>query len=206
MIILDHTQGSPEWYAARRGLPTASEFARIITPKTGRLSAGADAYIAELIDEARRPDQQPTFAGNRHTERGHAIEPEALDWYRFAMDADVRKCGLILNDSRTAGASPDGLAYVNGEPSHGIEIKAPEGKKFVLWRMQGGLPDEHKVQVHGGMVITGADRWDFVAYCDGYAPHLITVERDGYTDLVAEALRQFCKRLAEVSAEIQETT
>lgn len=204
MIILTHEQNSPEWYAARRGLPTASEFSRIITPKTGKLSSGADAYIAELIDEARRPDQQPTFAGNRHTERGREIEPEALNWYRFAMDADVRECGLILNDARTAGASPDGLVYVSGELDRGIEVKAPEGKKFVLWRMQGGLPDEHKAQVHGGMVITGLERWDFLAYCDGYEPYLITVERDGYTELVAQAIDQFCTRLADVAASIPE--
>jgi hypothetical protein len=94
--------------------------------------------------------------------------------------------------------------YVSGELDRGIEVKAPEGKKFVLWRMQGGLPDEHKAQVHGGMVITGLRRWDFLAYCDGYEPYLITVERDDYTELVAQAIDQFCARLADVAASIPE--
>ena len=37
MIVLDHDQGSIEWIEARLGIPTASEFSRIITP-TGKLS------------------------------------------------------------------------------------------------------------------------------------------------------------------------
>ena len=38
MIILDVEQGSRAWIEARLGIPTASEFSRIVTPG-GKLSA-----------------------------------------------------------------------------------------------------------------------------------------------------------------------
>jgi hypothetical protein len=42
MITHDVTQGSPEWLEARLGIPTASEFDKIITP-TGKPSTQYEA-------------------------------------------------------------------------------------------------------------------------------------------------------------------
>ena len=51
MIRLDVEQGYAEWVAARLGIPTASCFDKIITPKTMKPSASADKYAWELIAE-----------------------------------------------------------------------------------------------------------------------------------------------------------
>ena len=51
MIILPVTQGSEQWKEARLGIPTASRFGSIITPKTMKPSSQADGYIAELVAE-----------------------------------------------------------------------------------------------------------------------------------------------------------
>ena len=48
MIELPCQQGSVEWFEARLGIPTASEFSRIVTP-TGKLSASRHAYMGELL-------------------------------------------------------------------------------------------------------------------------------------------------------------
>ena len=45
MIVLDCEQGSRAWEEARLGIPTASCFARIVTPG-GKLSSQRDGYQA----------------------------------------------------------------------------------------------------------------------------------------------------------------
>jgi hypothetical protein len=57
--------------------------------------------------------------------------------------------------------------------------------------MAGGLPDDHKQQVHGAMAVTGLRRWDFFSYFPGLQPFHITVLRDAYTDKLAASLDQF---------------
>ena len=50
MRVIDCKQSSPEWYQARAGIPTASEFGRLLTPKKLQFSkAGARSYACELI-------------------------------------------------------------------------------------------------------------------------------------------------------------
>lgn len=200
MRLHDIEQGSSEWFDLRAGLPTASEFSRIVTA-TGKPSASADAYIAELIDEIVRPlstrsqeEQAAQFSGNRHTERGHDLEPKARKWFEFVHGVTLEAGGFVTNDDGTAGCSPDALIREAGSLAAGAEVKAPEGKKHVLWMMDGGLPDEHKQQVHGSMAVTGLDMWWFISYCPGYKPFAVRVDRDSYTDLMATQLAAFAER------------
>lgn len=201
MLLHDVEQGSLEWFALRAGVATASEFSRIVTA-SGKQSASADAYIAELIDEIARPmasrsqeEQATVFSGNRHTERGHLLEPKAKAWLEFVLGKEFLPGGFITSDDGLLGCSPD--ARLDGE---GCEFKAPEGKKHVLWMMGGGLPDEHKQQVHGSMVVTGERRWNFLSYCPGYAPFHVVVEWDSYTDAMAKILDEFNKKHAAARA------
>ena len=55
MRVIDCEQGTEGWFAARLGIPTASEFSDIITPAKGDYSASAPKYIARLIDDIVRP-------------------------------------------------------------------------------------------------------------------------------------------------------
>lgn len=210
MRIIDCQQGSAEWFAARMGVPTASNFDRLIT-KSGKPSTSADDYIAELIDEAVRPldlreveEQEAQFRGNRHTDRGHALEPKARNYYRFLTGSIVTECGFVLADDGLAGCSPDSLVDPETLWSGGLEIKAPEGKKHVRWMMDGILPDEHKAQVHGSLIVTGADFWDFLSYCPGYKPFLIRTVPDSYTALLAAELRKFTDKLAATKTQFVE--
>lgn len=187
MIVLDFDQKSDAWYQARRGLPTASEFGNIITPKKGEYATAADTYINCLIDELVRPQAAESFGGNKHTLRGEALEPEARELYAFEFDCEPRQVGLVTNDEGTLGCSPDSLLGKDG----GLEIKAPDGPTFVKWVRGGGLPDEHKAQVHGSLIITGRDYWDFLAYCPGYKRFLVRVTPDPFTDKLRGHLDRF---------------
>lgn len=191
MIYIDCEQGEEEWLAHRRGIPTASETGRIITPKTGALAAGVTRYIAELIAETVVPDD--SFTGNKWTERGHELEPEARDFYRLITGNKVTETGIVLLDDRSAGASPDGLVNDDGL----LEIKCPAPKTHCFWMMPDPpeLPDEHKVQCHAEMFVTER-RWiDFLSYCPGFKHLLVRVEWDSYTDKVGAALAEFTQRL-----------
>lgn len=194
MIYTESTnpQGSPEWFAERRGIPTASEFKRFIT-STGKYSEsqGKDSYIAELI--AAKCGWIPTFDGNEETQRGHRLEDEARRWLQLRTGAKVRTAGFCLHKSGKYGASPDGFT----EQGNPVEIKSPALHTFIKWRMAGGVPKDHIVQCHAHMAVTGADKCVFVAYADSeYIDNFYEViERDEFTDKVTEAVQTFCEEL-----------
>ncbi len=196
MRILDCEQRSEEWYAVRRGLPTASEFGNIITPKRGDYASAAETYINELIDEVVRPDAVRSTATSRHMQRGQTMEPEARDLYAFVQDVVPRPVGFILSDDGTMGCSPDSLI----DPDGGLEVKCPDGPTHVKWLRAGGVPDEHKAQVHGCLIITGRAWWDFWSYCPGYEPLLVRTHPDAWTDRLRGHLARFTAELAAARA------
>ena len=193
MIVVTYQQRTPEWYAARLGLPTASEMGNIITPKKREYAAAAETYIDALVDELKRPveNREEAFAGNRHTRRGDAMEPEALGVYAFDRGIRLTPVGLVLSDCRRFGCSPDSLIGAEGM----VQAKAPDGKTFVRWyrewRRTGELPAEHKPQMHGELIVTGRAWSDFVAYCPGYDPLVIRVTPDDFTAQLRKHLDRF---------------
>lgn len=198
MKIFDMAQGSDEWTEIRRGIPTGSEFSRIITPAKGEYAAGADAYAAELLAEFL--DWSKKFSGNADTDRGNLMEPEALKWLAMRHDLEGRAVGFCLSDCGRYGASPDWLLN-DGRP---VEVKNPDTHTFLKWKIKGELPQEHKVQVHGEMVVTGAESGIFLAYLDHpvIEPLLIEVVRDVFTAKVKSCVEQFCDRLEELKIQL----
>lgn len=193
MIVYDHyQQGSEEWHKAHLGIPTASQFSRIVTASTGKPSSSAGDYIAELIAERLTGCSDAMF-GSDWMARGTALEARARSSYEFLSDSDVTVPGFCTNDAGTAGCSPDGLVGEDG----GVEIKCPMPKHHIANILSGGVPAKYKPQIHGSLYLTGRDWWDFVSYCDGLPTHIHRVERDDYTDKVGAALDSFIQRLAE---------
>lgn len=192
MKIIDCQQGSPEWYATRLGIPTASEFECIITPKKGDLAAAHEGYIDRLIDESIRKDAPRGFNGNQHTDRGKELEPEAREVYAFMRDTSPKIVGFIMNDEGTAGFSPDSL--IGGEG--GLEIKCPDGPTHVGYLRAGIIPDKYKPQVHGSLLLSGLKWWDFMSYCPGHKSLIIRVVPDDFTNKLADRLDFFIKKLA----------
>jgi len=189
---IDTIQGSPEWWKARRGIPTGSQFSRIITAKKGDYAAGAKHYQAELIAEAL--GWQSGFQGTPDTQRGNLMEKEALRWLAFEHGIKTRECGFFISDCERYGASPDGIVVGGIEP---VEVKCPALNTFLKWRADGELPDDHKAQCHGEMILTGADKCYFVAYADHEQLDnwLIVVERDEFTAKLKKHLERFCEEL-----------
>lgn len=191
MKCFDFEQYSPEWWEIRRGVPTASRFSKIITPKTGKLSAQADTLIAELIAEKfRRGPVEPDRPINRAMEHGIATEDEARNWYSFDRGHELRQVGFCKTDDDRFGCSPDSL--VNGDGV--LELKCPNVDTHVGYVMEGGLPDEYRAQCHGHLIVTGRAWCDFVSYVTDQAdlePFVMRVVPDSFTDLLRAALDQF---------------
>jgi hypothetical protein len=184
-------QGSEEWHALRRGRPTASRFKDIITAAKGDLSKSSSSYIAELIGECFVPDWVD-FLGNKYTDRGTELEPEARQAFDELTGFKTVEVGFVTRTDGIVGCSPDGLiAGPSGGYMSGLEIKCPSPKVHVGWIMAGGLPDEHKQQVHGSMAVTGLNSWNFFSYFPGLQPFHLVVHRDAYTAKLSDALDQF---------------
>ena len=172
MRIDQNEQGSPEWLAARLGIPSASMFAKLVTTK-GIWSASADAYINQLVAERLTGEREEVFQSH-HMLRGTQLEPDARDLYSLIRDAEVTEVGFCLHDTLSAGCSPDGLIGDDG----GLEIKCPAPSTHVEYLRGGVLPSKYKQQVMGCLWITGREWWDFVSYHPTMKPLIVRVERD----------------------------
>ena len=91
--IINCEQNSPEWYEARRGIPTASEFAAIMSNGRGKAeSLTRRTYLNKLAGEiitGEAMEQATTF----HMERGKIMEAEARKLYTFKMKPTC--CGSV---------------------------------------------------------------------------------------------------------------
>ncbi len=190
MKIIECQQGSIQWFEARRGIPTASNFDRIITPKTGKLSAAADDYICELLGEQYGTGFVAEPFMTDAMRNGVLTEAEARKWYEMETDIDVQQVGFCLSDCGRFGCSPDGLV---GEG--GLELKCPAAKTQVSYLLDGDLPNAYRPQVHGALIVTGAPWWDFLSYARGLPPLRVRVTPDKFTEALKSALDQFLDRL-----------
>lgn len=188
-IYPEMEQGSEEWFKARAGRPTASNFDRILTP-TGKDSSQWEGFALDLMADCIRPDMVD-FVGTRHTDRGNELEPEARSEFERQLQMPVAQVGFITRDDGIIGCSPDGLIYRDGQLVAGLELKCPLAKNHAKYLVEGVLPKDYGPQVHGSMAVTGLDYWYFMSYCQGMAPFILRVERNDYTAKLSDALDRF---------------
>jgi hypothetical protein len=198
MRMIECQQGSAEWFEARKGIPSASNFHRIITP-TGKPAAAAEEYACELVAERLcmvQAAEKPTSAAMKH---GLEYEAEARRWVEFELGTEIGQVGFITTDDGRAGCSPDGLMFgPDGKPIGGLELKAPQGRAHIRWLLDGKLPAEHRAQVIGSLLVTGLPSWTFASYCPGLPPLLVKVVEDEFTDKLRKALDEFWNRYSEI--------
>lgn len=194
--IFNCEQGSPEWVAARCGIPTASEFSTVLAKgRSGGESVGRRKYLLTLAGQILTGEVVQAWAGNEHTERGHAMEADARNLYAFQRDADPELVGFMRRGR--AGASPDSLVGDDGLLE--IKSKLPHLQLEVL--EQNRLPPEHVAQVQGQLWVSGRDFCDFVSYWPKLPLFVKRVERDEvYIATLAQAVADFCGELDAIVA------
>ena len=195
MIIIDHEQGSEGWLAARSGIPTCSQFKRIVTPKECKASAQAVDYLRECAAEHMLGEPLDTHK-SQFMERGTELEPDARNWYAFDKNCDVRQVGFCLRDDRLVGGSPDGFVGDDGI----LEIKCPSPKVHLGYMDRPeSLADAYRPQVQGNLWITGRQWCDMVSYhpvTDVLEPVVYRAFRDeSYIETLAALVDAFIEKL-----------
>jgi hypothetical protein len=197
--IINCEQGSPEWFAARAGIPTASEFATVMAKgKGGADSKTRRTYMLKLIGERLTGQPMESFS-NVHMERGKAMEDEARDLYAMVSGNDPQPVGFMRRGE--AGASPDSLIDTDGLLE--VKTKLPHLQIEVLLAKR--LPPEHVAQVQGQLWISGRSWLDFVSYWPGLPLFTFRVQRDEtYIATIKTEVDDFLGELAGVIAQLKD--
>jgi len=198
MKILTFKQQSPEWFAARLGIPTASSFDKIITSK-GDPSKQVTGYLYTLAAERLSGIREDSFS-SAAMEEGVRREEESRLVYSMLNETEVLQVGFCLEDSGRWGCSPDGLVGDDGL----VEFKNPTGKVAVEYLLGNKLPTKYFTQIQGQMFVTGRGFVDFVSYFPGLRQLVVRVERDeGFIKALEVELIKFSEKLDEVCREIK---
>ena len=195
--IFNVEQGTPEWFAVRAGIPTASMFSAVMAGgKDGGDSKTRRAYMLRLIGERLTGEPAETYS-NRHTERGNAMEAEAAEAYAFESELTLEKVGFVRNGIR--GCSPDRLIGANGM----CEIKTALPHIQLERVLRGELPPEYKAQVQGQLLVAEREWCDFVSYWPRLPVLQVRVYRDGpYIEKMDAAIRKFVDEMEAFQAQI----
>jgi hypothetical protein len=197
--IFDCVQGTPEWFAARAGIPTASEFDTVLAKgKGGGESKTRRTYMLKLIGE--RLTREPMYSySNDHMQRGKDMEAEARDLYQMIAELDCQQVGFLRRGE--AGCSPDSLVGNDGM----LEIKTKLPHLQLDCILYDEFPSEHRAQCQGQLWIAEREWVDFVSYWPGLPLFAKRVFRDEeYIKRLAEAVRVFNAEMEETIAKIQQ--
>lgn len=169
-----------------------------MSPYLGYDKIVTDARLNLICDKlgSLSGEEIPDFAEKKFAvKRGRELEPLARNSYSLLTGHDVIEVGFCEAEGYI-GCSPDGLCPIGEDRySHGAEIKCHLPKRHVKDLFEGGVPDDHIMQVHASMAVTGLDRWDYFAFCPNLPPLLATVERDATTERVLEGMRIVAEEL-----------
>lgn len=201
MLTESFEQGSPEWFKARSGIPTASCFNKIITTK-GAPTKGETRkkYIYQLAGERLLGDKAESFS-NDWMKRGVELESEAREAYSFITGHEVIEVGLCYKDKKKSySCSPDGLVDENG----GLEIKCPSLPVHTEYLHKDKLPTTYFQQVQGTLFVTGREWWDFVSFFPGVKTLIKRVEPDKeFHKKLENALMDFCNELDKITEQLR---
>lgn len=197
--IYDHEQRSPEWYAARCGLVTASTVGKLLTP-TLKVADNetSRALVASLAAERITGETEPSFM-NDDMMRGVLHEPIARDRYAEVNEVEVNEVGFLVRDDWgfQLGASPDGLIGDDG----GLEVKCPRAKTHILTIISDKVPAHYLAQVQASLLVSGRKWWDYVSFCAGLPLWTKRVYPDpAWQEAIVAAVAAFEERVADLTS------
>lgn len=197
MQLINCIQNSPEWISARCGIPSASNFDKIVTSK-GEPSKQRTKYMWQLAGE-RIANRSEELYQNVSMIRGTEMQSEAKSLYEIINDIPVQEVGFCLDDTGNYGASPDGLIGDYG----GLEIKCPLMATHIGYLLDNILPVDYVQQVQGNLLVTGREWWDFVSYYPSIRPLIVRIYPDNkFLKALKMELIAFCEELETVVKKI----
>ncbi|HCC24821.1 MAG TPA: hypothetical protein DEP85_04845 [Holosporales bacterium] len=200
MIICDAPQGTKEWRQCRCGIPSASEFDKIVTSE-GKPSKQRTKYLYRLAGERASGIVEESYQ-NGDMLRGKEMEDEARQLYSLMYKVKIQQVGFCKVAGKVIyGCSPDGLIGKSGL----IEIKCPKMEVHVGYLMDNTLPTDYFQQIQGQLLVTGRKFVDFVSYYPGIKPLIIRAYRDKkFLKLLEPELLEFCNELTQMAKKIKQ--
>lgn len=193
----DIEQQTDEWYAARMGCFSGSDFHIFL----GNSKSKEDA-LWEKVSERRYQDSDREEYLGFYTERGKELEHEARRIYCAVYETDVEEVGLVEDDGEFDGwvvCSPDGLVGDDGI----IEIKCLVAK-YMTQYTEGKhendfyIKPEYRTQVQFNLFVTGRQWCDFVYYHPRVGIRIQRINRDEeYIEKIKESLRDCIEQVKE---------
>lgn len=149
-------QQTPEWFAVRRTLLTASDAAAALDIKPFASYRGSPR--ADLLQ--RKLDDAPV--SNVFTRHGQKYEDEARNWAAAALGETVMEVGLVVRPRQGDDATPWLAASPDGVTATGrlLEIKCPLKREI----KPGHIPGHYFPQVQVQMEVCDIDSTLFVQY------------------------------------------
>ena len=185
----------------RAGIPTASNFSKIMTP--GKKKSGQrDGYMNLLLAERILHRPIETFT-SEWMARGSEIEEKAVHSYEFQHDCETERIGFVTTDDGSIGCSPD--RFIIGQNGL-LQVKAPSPQVHVSYLLAAnGAGDEYKVQLQSEIWICEKEFNEVLSFHPEMPDALFRVYRDEsfITELAANVL-SFARELEEKSSEFAE--
>jgi len=191
MIIHDCEQGTADWYAVKLGIPSASNFDKIVTPK-GQYSKQARRYAFQLLAERVLKTPTESLEGQMWMERGKELEPQAAEFYSFLNDGvELKRVGFVTTDDGKIGCSPDRLVGETGL----VEFKCTAPHTHLQYWID-GFGDDYINQVQGQIMVCEREWCDRVSHHPLMPPLTVRTYRDEERiSLLRAALSQFDEEL-----------
>lgn len=162
------TQRSPEWYAARVGILTASVAGDITsTLKSGKESAARRDLRTRLALERVTGQSVERPFDNADMQRGRELEAEALAAYEGRSGQLMDAVGFVSWDDLPIGCSPDGaLVDYDSQILGGVDVKCPRPANHLAYlKNPASLVEDYEAQMAHTLLVTDAPWWDLCSYC-----------------------------------------
>lgn len=223
MKTLEVEQGTAEWHAARRCKITGTKLKAVMGTAESRR-----ALAAELIAE-EATEQSKIFRTTDEMERGNAEEIFAIKAFEAQTGKTVSRPGICISDEFDwLALSPDGLIEEDGVFVEGTEVKCPDSKKAILYRIENqvdpetigllsakglplasapflGIPSEYKWQiVMYFLVVETLQKMNFLVYDARFIDDkakLYVVEVERSNEILQDAINEAKRELVKFRAD-----
>jgi len=163
MIEHNIEQGTPGWHKLRAGIPTASEFKKLVTSQC-LPSESIDEYALVLASEKWAGYNVDGFGGNKYTDRGKELESLARADYQMKMQLVTTRVGFYTDNLKQYGCSPDDFIGDDGASEYKCKIAKEHLKAVLHYQEYGTIPSEYYAQPQGVMFITKKKWCDLVFF------------------------------------------
>lgn len=194
--VLNCAQRSPEWFAAKCGVFSASMAGDAFgkTVKGEWKADRKDLRTRLVLERLTGKPQEDQFNGRtpRIVKDGQDREPFAIRHYENINGVVVRSCGFVLDNEIPVGCSPDGVI---GDFEGILQVKCPKASTHLatvasVREMQRAanehsdkpmgtdriaflcIPKEYLAQIYHELYVTGAMWCDYVSYHPDFPAHL----------------------------------